>query len=255
MRQPVAVIGEDIRTRCFRGRCMGRKLRVSGVDFTVIGLLEQQGSSFRQQHGQSGLHSGDRVCRVVRRRNGFGGVRESAARHGATHGRRSRHDPGALRTHFHAGPGKRTISTRLLPTRCGLSSIPILGFIAAIVVPVTSISLVVGGIVIMNIMLVSVTERTREIGIRKSLGAHQSGHHAAVPDGIRDSVDGRRAHRLALGSFGGGGLSALFGATLKITLPYVLLSIFVSTAVGVVSGWYPARRAARLDPVVALRAE
>jgi putative ABC transport system permease protein len=50
-------------------------------------------------------------------------------------------------------------------------------------------------------------------------------------------------------------LSALFGATLKITIGYVLLAIMVSSAVGIISGWYPARRAARLDPVAALRAE
>jgi putative ABC transport system permease protein len=50
-------------------------------------------------------------------------------------------------------------------------------------------------------------------------------------------------------------LSKLFGATLAITLPYVVLAIFVSSTVGIVSGWYPAKRAAKLDPVVALRAE
>jgi ABC-type antimicrobial peptide transport system permease subunit len=109
--------------------------------------------------------------------------------------------------------------------------------------------------VIMNIMLVSVTERTREIGIRKSLGARQSDIMLQfLTESVILSMAGG-VMGLALGALVSVGLSALFGATLKISLPYVLLSIFVSTAVGVISGWYPARRAARLDPVVALRAE
>jgi putative ABC transport system permease protein len=122
-------------------------------------------------------------------------------------------------------------------------------------VPVTCISLVVGGIVIMNIMLVSVTERTREIGLRKSLGARRG-----------DILLQILIEAVTLASVGGGlGVMAgaaltllvgqLFGLKLHITLGYVLLSIAVSSLVGIASGWYPAARASRLDPVVALRAE
>ena len=127
--------------------------------------------------------------------------------------------------------------------------------IAAVVVPITSISLVVGGIVIMNIMLVSVTERTREIGIRKSLGARQGDILLQfLIESVILSLAGGMIGLLS-GALAAAALSALFGATLKITFGYVVLAIGVSSAVGVISGWYPARRAARLDPVAALRAE
>jgi putative ABC transport system permease protein len=131
----------------------------------------------------------------------------------------------------------------------------ILGVIAAVVVPVTGISLVVGGIVVMNIMLVSVTERTREIGIRKSLGARHSDIMLQfLSESVMLSLCGGTLG-VVFGALLAAVVSKLFGVTLKITPPYVLLSVFVSSAVGIVSGWYPARRAARLDPVVALRAE
>jgi putative ABC transport system permease protein len=131
----------------------------------------------------------------------------------------------------------------------------ILGMVAVVVVPVTCISLVVGGIVIMNIMLVSVTERTHEIGLRKSLGARRG-----------DILLQILIEAVALASLGGaigvaGGalltlvLGQVFSLKLHITLGYVVLSIGVSTIVGIASGWYPAARASRLDPVVALRAE
>jgi putative ABC transport system permease protein len=131
----------------------------------------------------------------------------------------------------------------------------LLSMISAVVVPVTLISLVVGGIVIMNIMLVSVTERTHEIGLRKSVGARQSD--------IRRQFLIEAVMLSGLGGLMGVGLGASFtmllakvaGLTLTITPQYVLLGLAVSGVVGVISGWYPAVRASRLDPIEALREE
>jgi putative ABC transport system permease protein len=123
------------------------------------------------------------------------------------------------------------------------------------VVPVTCISLVVGGIVIMNIMLVSVTERTREIGVRKSLGArHSDVMMQILIEAVVLAMMGG-ALGVALGALVTLILGKVFELSLSITPGYVVLSIVVSSLVGVISGWYPASRAAKLDPVVALRAE
>jgi putative ABC transport system permease protein len=126
---------------------------------------------------------------------------------------------------------------------------------AAIVVPVTCISLVVGGIVIMNIMLVSVTERTHEIGVRKSLGARHGDimMQVLIEAVVLACMGG--AMGVALGAVATMLLGRIFELTLHITAGYVILAIGVSTVVGVASGWYPASRAAKLDPVAALRAE
>jgi putative ABC transport system permease protein len=256
LRRPVAVIGTDIRTALFPALSpIGRKIRVAGVEFTVIGLLEQQGSSF-------GRSLDNPVYIPITVYNDmYGSQRGSAVFGRARPGARLTMDEAldltraALRSRFHARAGQEDNFDTLTPDSVRSFVDQILGVIAAIVVPVTGISLVVGGIVIMNIMLVSVTERTREIGIRKALGARQS---AIMLQFLVESV----ILSLAGGCIGVAGgtivalaLTAVFGTTLRITLPYVLLSLFVSSAVGIISGWYPARRAARLDPVVALRAE
>jgi putative ABC transport system permease protein len=129
------------------------------------------------------------------------------------------------------------------------------GNIFRIAVGLTSVFMVVGGIVIMNIMLASVTERTREIGIRKSLGARR--RHIVMQFLVESSI--MAATGGAVGIFVAAGLGMLVTATsgFPIVTPLwaVLLALTMSTSVGLFFGIYPAVRASRLDPIEALRAE
>jgi putative ABC transport system permease protein len=129
------------------------------------------------------------------------------------------------------------------------------GFIFIGTVALVGLSLLVGGIVIMNIMLVSVTERTREIGLRKSLGARRAD---IVSQFLSESI----AYALAggvLGVLAGMAVAVLvrmaFGFPATIQPWSVIVSLTVASAVGLFCGVYPAVRASRLDPVVALRQE
>ena len=161
----------------------------------------------------------------------------------------------ALRTRFHERPGQKDRFDMLTPDSIRGFVDTMLGMISVIVVPVTLISLVVGGIVIMNIMLVSVTERTREIGIRKALGARRFTVllQILVESIMLSSFGGLLG--IAIGALLTFALGKAFDLTLHITASYVALSVFVSTAVGLISGWYPASRASKLDPIEALRSE
>ncbi len=133
--------------------------------------------------------------------------------------------------------------------------------IYAATVLVTTISLIVGGIVVMNIMLVSVTERIREIGVRKAMGARRKDilRQFLVESVILScfggtlGILGAAAFSMGLAAVLGGIMSADFQAPVRLWA--VLLALLVSTAVGLVAGIYPASRAAALDPVVALRSE
>jgi putative ABC transport system permease protein len=128
-----------------------------------------------------------------------------------------------------------------------------------LLVLIASISLVVGGIGIMNIMLATVTERTREIGIRRALGAKQKDItlQFLVEAVVQTTIGGICGVILGLGMvftvpvlwkwIAGSALPA------AVHVPSIFLSLFVSVGVGVLFGWYPARRAARLDPIEALR--
>src|SRR6185295_3686615 len=126
------------------------------------------------------------------------------------------------------------------------------GSIATVIVPITLITLIVGGIVVMNIMLVSVTERTCEVGLRKAVGAtkKQILMQFLIESGILCALGG------IIGLLISWGITTLIttiaSITMTITISYIILALGVSTIVGMIAGIYPAFKAARLDPILAL---
>jgi putative ABC transport system permease protein len=256
-RKLVAVIGQTVLSTLFPGgnSPLSQTIRVEGVEFTVVGVQERLGSSFGRDQDNAIYIPVTAFDRLYGPGNGFalfGRPKPSSGLDlfGALDQTRV-----ALRSRFHVRPGQPDNFDILTPDAIRGFIGQVLGMIAAVVVPITCISLVVGGIVIMNIMLVSVTERTREIGIRKSLGArHGDIMLQVLIEAVALAVLGG-AVGIAMGAIVTTLLAQIFQLRLHITFGYVFLALGVSTAVGVASGWYPAARAARLDPVVALRAE
>ena len=257
-RMNVAVIGDETREHLFPdgGSPLGKTVQISGIDFSVIGLQEKLGSAFGQSQDNSIYVPVTAYNRI------FGPPADGMDIFGA-----ARPDSGitmqasldqarvSLRTRYHQLPGEADKFDTLTPDAIRGFIDTLLAMVTAIVIPVTAVSLVVGGIVIMNIMLVSVTERTREIGIRKALGARRFDImlQVIIESLLMASIGG--AIGVAFGAVVTGLVGALFKLKLHITVPYVVLSVGVSSLVGVASGWYPAARAAKLDPINALRSE
>ncbi|MBI1261661.1 MAG: FtsX-like permease family protein [Rhizobiales bacterium] len=252
----VCVIGESVRKELFGGQDpLGAKIRLSKGTCTVIGLLAPKGqSSFGQDQDNAILVplaafqrrvSGNTDVSIlfVSARDGVDTTRVKEAVEALM--RQRRHIPANQPDDFEVNDLKEI--AKIVETTTGILT-ALLGAIAAI-------SLIVGGIGIMNIMLVSVTERTREIGIRLAIGA------------LEREVLTQFLVEAATLSFLGGFLGILLGlgisalASPALTIPFVLnvpiilVAFLFSGAVGLVFGFFPARRAARLDPIEALRYE
>jgi putative ABC transport system permease protein len=127
--------------------------------------------------------------------------------------------------------------------------------IAWLLAAISSVSLLVGGISIMNIMLVSVTERTREIGLRLAVGARRRDiRNQFLTEAVTLCILGG-CPGLVLGAGAAGAVANLAGWPIFLGIDAVMLAVLFATGIGIFFGYYPARKAARLEPIDALRAE
>ncbi len=253
---PVAVIGSEIAEKLFPTTSpLGKRIRTGGYRYRVVGVLEKQGGFIGNVRDASILIPFSTYDATLSQRRE--GVEEINVKVEAE----NRLDPAiarveeALRRDRRLRPAEENdfwiqTSNDLLSAWNTINTI-----LLAAIPGLVSVSLVVGGIVIMNIMLLSVSDRTREIGLRKSLGAKRRDIlFQFLTEASTLSIVGS-----AIGIAVGLGLARLVEQfsplPATVSLPWLLLALFMGLGVGILSGLYPAYRASKLDPIEALRFE
>jgi len=250
----VAVVGRDIVNELFPSLDpLGKEARIEGQSFEIIGVQEKEGSSFgssQDRYVWIPLQAFEKTWGNRRSVVLFAQPRDAAAYDLSREETRA-----ALRKLRGLRPGAEDDFDVMTPD-AGRSFLgQLTGMIAVIIVPISSVAIFVAGIVVMNMMLVSVTERTREIGIRKSLGAKKSDILSQILFESTLLTVAGGGFGVTLSYAGTIGLSRAFGTAVGMPLAYVLLAICVAAAVGLAAGLYPAYLASQMQPVEALRAE
>jgi putative ABC transport system permease protein len=251
----VCVIGASLVDQFFpHDNPIGRSIRTGSLEFTVIGTFQKLGSVLGQDQDNFVIIPmttylkvrGSRTSLTLEIKASGGEKNFNAAQDEARVILRSRrHDPPGKEDSFFIGTSQSYIALWQ----------SISGSFFAVFVMVSSISAVVGGIVIMNVMLVSVTQRTREIGIRRAMGATKSDIlHQFLAESLLQCLIGG-VIGIAIGFACALALRTLTSFPASVKTWVALLGLVVSSTIGLFFGIYPARKAAGLDPVTALRTE
>ncbi|NUO38091.1 MAG: FtsX-like permease family protein [Gemmatimonadaceae bacterium] len=253
---PVVVIGDEVAKFFFNGlNPIGRELRIGGMPYQVIGVIEHQGNLFGISLDKTAYAPfNSPLHRLTNPRGDIDGLMVQAP-NDVMMNEAMETTREVLRAHRKLRPGVGDNFVMETSASALASFEKVKGVMTVAGTALPAIGLVVGGMVIMNIMLVAVAERTREIGIRKSLGARRK-------DILRQFLV-ESATLSTMGALLGIGLGILAAKVISWNTPLpaavapwsLVVATLLGLGVGVASGMYPARKAARLDPIDALRSE